>query len=178
MKDEGLQFAHESERLGELWRSQGEDFLAQQAAELIADVDRLRVAFLAQAARAEAMRPGHRAPERGPVIDLRHQDVAGLDCQRHGNVVAAGHKVGFCLEDAHSWSSNANPQVKYDCNYQGIQAGWADVYAAGLPCQYIDITGVPPGDYVLRLAINPAGLLPEADTNNNVTLVAPAPPVT
>lgn len=90
----------------------------------------------------------------------------------NGNSIAAGHKVGFCLLDDHPWSSSANPQSKYDCNSQGIQAGWADIYAAGLPCQFIDITGVPPGEYVLRLEVNPRGLIQEANTNNNVTLVS------
>jgi hypothetical protein len=89
----------------------------------------------------------------------------------NGNVVASGHKVGFCLLDDHPWSSTANPQTKYSCGYQGIQVGWADVYEAGLPCQYIDVTGVAPGDYVLRMIVNPDELIPESDTDNNVTLV-------
>jgi hypothetical protein len=87
------------------------------------------------------------------------------------NIVATGHKVGFCLEDVHSWSPTANPQKKYDCTYQGIQAGWADVYSAGLPCQYIDITGVPPGNYVLQMIVNPDNVLPESNTANNETRV-------
>jgi hypothetical protein len=89
----------------------------------------------------------------------------------NGNVVAAGHKVGFCLEDVRAWSPTANPATRYDCNNQGIQAGWADVYAAGLPCQYIDITGLAPGNYTLRMVVNPAGLIAETTTNNNVTTV-------
>jgi len=89
----------------------------------------------------------------------------------NGNVMAYGHKVGFCLLDDHAWSPTASPQAKYDCWNQGIQAGWADVYAAGLPCQYIDVTGVPGGNYTLRLTVNPDGLIAESDTNNNVTLV-------
>jgi hypothetical protein len=87
----------------------------------------------------------------------------------NGNVVAAGHKVGFCLEDVRAWSPTANPATKYNCNNQGIQAGWADVYAAGLPCQYIDITGLDPGTYTLQLVVNPAGLINESNTNNNTT---------
>ena len=87
------------------------------------------------------------------------------------NVVAAGHKVGFCLEDVRAWSPTAPASAKYKCFNQGIQAGWADVYSAGLPCQYIDVTGLPTGDYTLQMVVNPAGLLPESNTNNNVTLV-------
>jgi len=95
-----------------------------------------------------------------------------------GNVVASGHKVGFCVLDDHAWSPTANPQAKYTCNFQGIQAGWADVYAAGLPCQYIDITGVPAGNYNLKMTVNPDGLIAESDTNNNVTLVPVTVPQT
>jgi hypothetical protein len=89
----------------------------------------------------------------------------------NGNVVATGHKVGFCLEDVHTWSPTANPQIKYDCNFQGIQSGWADLYTAGLPCQYIDITSVPPGNYLLQMTVNPDNLLPESNTANNMTMV-------
>jgi len=87
------------------------------------------------------------------------------------NIVATGHKVGFCLEDVRQWSPTANPHTKYTCSFQGIQAGWADVYNAGLPCQYIDVSAVPPGNYVLQMTVNPDNILPESDTANNVTLV-------
>jgi Lysyl oxidase len=95
----------------------------------------------------------------------------------NGNVVAAGHKVGFCLEDVRAWSPTANPASRYNCGNQGIQSGWADVYAAGLPCQYIDITGLDPGHYNLRMVVNPAGLIVESNTNNNVTEVPVTIPV-
>lgn len=95
----------------------------------------------------------------------------------NGDVVAAGHKVGFCLEDVRAWSPTANPTTRYNCGNQGIQSGWADVYAAGLPCQYIDITGLDPGNYTLRMVVNPAGLIAESTTNNNVTLVPVTIPV-
>jgi hypothetical protein len=95
----------------------------------------------------------------------------------NGNVVASGHKVGFCLEDVRAWSPTANPASRYNCNSQGIQAGWSDVYAAGLPCQYIDITGLDPGNYILRMVVNPAGLIAESTTNNNVTTVPVTIPV-
>jgi len=94
-----------------------------------------------------------------------------------GNVVAAGHKVGFCLEDVRAWSPTANPTSRYNCNNQGIQAGWADVYGAGLPCQYIDVTGLDAGNYSLRMVVNPAGLIAETTTNNNVTTVPVVIPV-
>jgi hypothetical protein len=96
----------------------------------------------------------------------------------NNNIVATGHKVGFCLEDVVNWSPSGNPQSKYDCNYQGIQAGWADVYSAGLPCQYIDITGIAPGSYILQMIVNPDGIIPESNTANNETRVAVTIPPT
>jgi hypothetical protein len=102
----------------------------------------------------------------------------------NGNIAATGHKVGFCLEDYQAWATNA-PPAKYGCTNQGIQAGWADVYTGYIPnvwigvaCQYIDITSVPPGDYVLQMTVNPDNLLPESNTGNNTTLVpVTIPPV-
>lgn len=90
----------------------------------------------------------------------------------NGNVAATGRKIGFCLEDVRPWSPTASPQLKYNCNYQGIQKGWADVYSAGLPCQYIDITALPPGNYILQMIVNPDSLLPESNLENNITLVS------
>jgi hypothetical protein len=86
------------------------------------------------------------------------------------NIVATGHKVGFCLEDVVAVPGTVTP-AKYTCSYQGIQRGWADVYQAGLPCQYIDITGVPPGSYVLQMIVNPDNLIEESNTGNNETRV-------
>jgi hypothetical protein len=90
----------------------------------------------------------------------------------NGNVAATGHKVGFCLEDGYSTGLPGAPATaKYNCSNQGIQHLWADIYSAGLPCQYIDITAVPPGDYWLQLTINPDNLITEARTDNNITVV-------
>ena len=85
----------------------------------------------------------------------------------NGQLAAQGHKIGFCIEDVHRWDPNAPAAARYDCNNDGIQAGWADVYEANLPCQYVDITGVPPGDYLLHIIVNPDQLLPESNYSNN-----------
>ena len=84
-----------------------------------------------------------------------------------GQVVITGHKQGFCLLDLEC----ANPQ--YDCGFQGITAGCADVYDVGLPCQYIDITNtpLPDGDYTLRVTLDDQNRIAEANENNNVTTV-------
>jgi hypothetical protein len=86
-----------------------------------------------------------------------------------GNIVARGHKQAFCLVDL--WQppglrGRADPQFDH-CGYQGISAGWADVYHRGLDCQWIDITGVPSGRYILEVVINPAHVIRENNYSNN-----------
>lgn len=82
-------------------------------------------------------------------------------------VVAVGRKYGFCLLD----HDCATPQ--YSCAFQGITAGCNDLYAKGLPCQYVDITDtpLPDGVYRLRLTLDPENELPESDESNNVAVV-------
>ena len=88
-----------------------------------------------------------------------------------GAVVARGRKVSFCLEDVSRWDSLAPEDSKYDCDNQGIQAGWSDIYDGGLAGQWIDITGIPAGDYDLEITINPEHVIDEADYSNNTTIV-------
>lgn len=95
-----------------------------------------------------------------------------------GELVAPGRKQGFCLEDSTPSSRDVRNGRKYTCENQGLQAGWADLYPAQIDCQWIDVTDVPPGDYVLRVQWNPEGLLADDDMTNNegfagVTIAAP-----
>jgi hypothetical protein len=79
------------------------------------------------------------------------------------NIVAAGHKQGFCLRDTDcSFGS-----LTFDCHFQGLTAGCSDVYGYSLGCQYIDITDVPAGNYLVRMTTDPLDLFAEADETNN-----------
>jgi hypothetical protein len=82
-----------------------------------------------------------------------------------GGTNVVGRKQGFCMEDIDQVAGDANS--KFDCEYQGVSAGWADVYDSDLDCQWIDVTGVPPGKYVLRITVNPIGRYSESDPSNN-----------
>ena len=75
------------------------------------------------------------------------------------SLVVAGHKQGFCLED--SLKYDGGPSHGYDCQYQGITSGWGDWYYKQLDGQWIDVTGVPAGTYIVRVDIN----LPNAEGN-------------
>lgn len=88
-----------------------------------------------------------------------------------GNELRAGNKVSFCLLDGLRWRSDAAARGRYNCETQGIQAGWADVYDSGLPGQWIEIGDLPPGNYLLELTVNPEGILPETNYDNNVITV-------
>ena len=59
----------------------------------------------------------------------------------------------------------------YDCDYQGISVGCADVYDAALPCQWIDITGIANAEYDLRVTTNPDEVISELDFSNNSATV-------
>lgn len=84
-----------------------------------------------------------------------------------GQQVALGQKVGFCLEDVSRWNPSANSRAVYDCDYQGIQAGWSDIYSKSLPGQWIDITGVAAGTYVLEIRLDTLNRISEANEANN-----------
>ena len=57
----------------------------------------------------------------------------------------------------------------YVCAFQGITTGWADWYFKQLSGQWIDITGVPQGDYIVHVEINAAHTFDEgANRYSNV----------
>lgn len=99
-----------------------------------------------------------------------------LRVRGQATLVKAGSKRAFCVEDTRAVTSTAIK--KYTCSNQGIQVGWSDVYPNNLPCQWIDITDVAPGDYDLWVFLNTEQILPESDYTNDsgmtpVTIAGP-----
>jgi len=90
----------------------------------------------------------------------------------NGRVAAIGLKVGFCVLDVFRWSSTAPANALYTCSNQGIQTGWGDLYDSTLDGQWIDITGLPAGNYTMELEANPEGIIQEANYGNNIATVA------
>jgi hypothetical protein len=68
-------------------------------------------------------------------------------------VVVAGTKQGFCFEDSFKYVDGGKSHG-YDCSDQGITSGWGEWYDKQLVGQWIDITGVPEGEYIVRVRIN------------------------
>ncbi|XP_020792037.1 protein-lysine 6-oxidase-like [Boleophthalmus pectinirostris] len=81
--------------------------------------------------------------------------------------VAEGHKASFCLEDT---SCDPGYYRRYACtsHTQGLSPGCYDTYSADIDCQWIDITDVSPGKYVLKVTVNPRHRVPESNYNNNM----------
>ena len=103
----------------------------------------------------------------------------------HSIVGAQSLKVSFCLRDdkcvdgsgerggallagvADRWSG----ERRHNCVDQGISPGCSDIYDLHLDCQWIDVTDVAPGVYVLEVEANPDQLFKETSYANNVVQV-------
>ncbi|NXT29085.1 LOXL1 oxidase, partial [Syrrhaptes paradoxus] len=123
--------------------------------------------------------------------EFSHYDL--LDATT-GKKVAEGHKASFCLEDTtcdfgnlKRYACTAHTQVAFlggrDARRapppqhppnplfspQGLSPGCYDTYNADIDCQWIDITDVQPGNYVLKVVqVNPKYIVLESDFTNNV----------
>lgn len=106
-----------------------------------------------------------------------------------GTSVRRGEKHGFCLQDNVSyrdWLANreAHPGMpaaevytfQASCGYQdqnttrithGLSVGWGDTYPTSLVDQSIDVTGVPDGEYTVKVTADGPGIVRESTTGNN-----------
>jgi hypothetical protein len=103
-------------------------------------------------------------------------------------LVRSGKKVSFCLADTEIdfWGKKGDGPRTYiapDCLFpafsdavndyfvQGITRGWGDIYDYYLPDQFIDVYGVPDGDYILETSGDPEGRMVEKNDANNCTSI-------
>ncbi|MEZ6119417.1 MAG: lysyl oxidase family protein [Pirellulaceae bacterium] len=90
-----------------------------------------------------------------------------------GEVVATGGKISFCMVDVIRFDPEAGGSKFGQCesDYQGVTAGWSDVYDRSLPDQWINISGLDDGDYFLEIISDPENQILESDETNNVAIV-------
>ncbi len=68
-----------------------------------------------------------------------------------GTELPIGFKNGFCVMDL---ECDDGGTYQYGCDNQGISKQCGDIYSSGLECQWIDITDVEEGDYMLVVKVN------------------------
>jgi len=100
--------------------------------------------------------------------------------------LSTGRKVSFCFEDESIddslWGKRGVSARTYrapdclvtqtsDANFdyliQGLSPGWVDLYQWYLPGQYLEVSGVPNGVYILETRIDPDGEIIESEERNN-----------
>ncbi|MBI2372716.1 MAG: hypothetical protein HYV07_01825 [Deltaproteobacteria bacterium] len=93
----------------------------------------------------------------------------------HGAIVRQQAAKSFCLGDMGRFdtiSPEIRPEAFYGCDLgdstNGLSRGWFDVYDSSVECQWIDVTGVPSGEYRLEVEVNPNREVPESTFLNNV----------
>ena len=94
-----------------------------------------------------------------------------------------GHKNGWCVMDLGGAISSEAPEganypsctFTYGCSIMGISAGCSDTYGSGIACQWVDVTDLDDGEYVLAVSSNMEtdNYVPmyEIDFSNNVVYV-------
>jgi hypothetical protein len=115
-----------------------------------------------------------------------HWHVTGLQTIRLQNLQAEPlgevGKIGFCFLDSYNYGSTK--PSRYDSDHSvcqtrsdgtvpmGVSKKWGDIYPSTIAFQWIDITGLPSGDYKLKVIADAptstGGRFLELDETNNV----------
>ena len=111
------------------------------------------------------------------------RDLATYELQNSAATIKrTGEKHGFCFFDNYQVDLTL-PDAPQSARYlargcgkashtsvtTGLSVGWGDKYTHKLPDQYIDITGLPSGEYILTATVDAQGYLREGCEDNNTT---------
>jgi hypothetical protein len=97
-----------------------------------------------------------------------------------GSALRRGSKVGFCFFDTNAYRLSL-PRAPATRRYfqsgcgtrssirikNGISVGWSDVYPWDFAWQWIDVTGLPAGEYLLKVTADPRQQFEELVEENN-----------
>jgi hypothetical protein len=88
-----------------------------------------------------------------------------------------GAKFGFCFFDVariRPFGPTGRRYLEPDCGtpsslkvHVGLSGGWSDVYPWDFAGQYVDVTGLPRGEYLLCVTADPARSLRQVTTSND-----------
>jgi Lysyl oxidase/S-layer homology domain len=90
-----------------------------------------------------------------------------------------GAKVGFCVIDSDRYfgsapsfyrGSGCSTDPSVTSNRMGISVGWGDLYSWDLAWQWVDITDMPSGTFILRGMVDPNSSFLEANEGNQCTI--------
>ena len=99
----------------------------------------------------------------------------------NATIKRTGAKHGFCFFDNYQYDlalADAPASRAYTrCGFSsadtevamGLSIGWGDLYNASLPDQYIDISGLPAGEYTITATADAQRLFAEVNESNNST---------
>lgn len=106
--------------------------------------------------------------------------------QQGAALIGAAEKVGFCLLDSQpvtaSWGDNRFTSECEKFNREtaevtmGVSPGFRDVYSSKTAFQWVDVSDVPPGNYLIRSEVDPDDVIDESDETNapaNVPVTIP-----
>ncbi|KAF0309516.1 Lysyl oxidase 3A [Amphibalanus amphitrite] len=103
----------------------------------------------------------------------RETSLAQCRSERGDSVRCAGNQFSGAAVECAGQQSRGITQ-KYQCYIergtrppQGIRAGCADIYGSYIDCQWIDVTDIRSGKYVLRVRINADRKVPEVSFDDN-----------
>lgn len=117
---------------------------------------------------------GHWHLDSFAAYELRKVTKKGAVDMTDTGLVATSGKVSFCMMDTQPVGGYDESQTQTGfyatCTgvYQGISAGWEDVYDFTLPGQQIIVKDIPDGTYALVVKSNVDGQLFETDYTDNV----------
>lgn len=114
------------------------------------------------------------------VRNLQEWTLQNLNAQ----VLARGAKIGFCFWDNYNYRATTDayyhPYTTDACEIavdgtvpMGLSVRWGDEYPYNIAFQYIDISGLPNGEYKVTVAADPplggGGRFIEANEDNNMS---------
>jgi len=112
------------------------------------------------------------------VRDFQYWTIASVN--ERAKVLSSGAKTGYCFWDNYDYKATAgvlyHPNTTSACIRlpdgtvpMGLSVGWGDEYPSNIAYQYIDITGLGNGKYIVTLEADPGNEFRELNETDGMT---------